>query len=429
MALETKTVIASGSLTNAIDAANAAADLANTKAGLANDAADNANDTAATVDSIYTSSFNVVPQLFNPNAVDVQLGRILSSGSGTNTDADYNTTGFIAVEESTAYTFQGCRWIRFFDSSKVELGSIYSNGGSVDVTRTSDAGAAYVRASILIANWSDSVQIELGSTATEIFPFGKATLKPEALVFEDESIDRDKVDFFETVPQLINRSGVGVELGKALSSTTGNTNTSASYNTTGYISVSSDTDYTFTKCRWLWFYDSSFVKIGTNVISITSSPTTQTSPANAAYMRISVSVTNWTISQAEEGDTATTVYDFGRRILKEDTLPIPDAVPVEINNQFYGANYITYGDSLTATDSYWYIYVTASLAAIRINEGVSGERSDQITARLIADIIADPTLLDEQDLFVYFAGTNDFRQSTPLGVLGTSDDTTFYICK
>ena len=122
----------------------------------------------------------------------------------------------------------------------------------------------------------------------------------------------DKKVIGELGRNIFNKNAEDVALGYFPVSTTGNLQANASYNTTGFIPVLPSTDYVVsTKHYWCW-YDASKVFISGTNDSVASK--TQTSPANAAYMRCSFAVANWNNAQVELG-TAPSSYEAFRYFL------------------------------------------------------------------------------------------------------------------
>lgn len=96
-----------------------------------------------------------------------------------------------------------------------------------------------------------------------------------------------------------------------------------------------------------------------------------------------------------------------------------------------GKKYYLFGDSITYWDSRtsWYdpevymvaypSYIRDVLGAVISNRGIAGERSDQITNRLVATDLSDAYAV------TYMAGSNDIQQSVPIGELGTLNTSTY----
>jgi len=122
----------------------------------------------------------------------------------------------------------------------------------------------------------------------------------------------DKKVIGELGKNIFNKNAADVAIGYFPVSTTGNLQANASFNTTGFIPVTASTAYVVsTKHYWVW-YDANKAYISGTNDSVSSK--TQTSPANAAYMRCSFAVANWDNAQVEQG-TAPSIYEEFRYFL------------------------------------------------------------------------------------------------------------------
>lgn len=118
----------------------------------------------------------------------------------------------------------------------------------------------------------------------------------------------DKKVIGELGKNIFNKNAADVALGYFPVSTTGNLQANASFNTTGFIPVTAGTAYVVsTKHYWVW-YDANKTYISGTNDSVTSK--TQTSPANAAYMRCSFAVANWDNAQVELGTAPSSFEQF-----------------------------------------------------------------------------------------------------------------------
>jgi len=108
---------------------------------------------------------------------------------------------------------------------------------------------------------------------------------------------------------LLNILSSGVSIGFFPSHVTGALNANASYNTSEFIPVSANTQYSFSPKHQVCWYDA-------DKSFISGSPSgevvqTLTSPASAAYVRCSFGIGTWAAAQVEQGGAATSYEKYG----------------------------------------------------------------------------------------------------------------------
>lgn len=102
---------------------------------------------------------------------------------------------------------------------------------------------------------------------------------------------------------LFNKNASDLVAGYYVLNTNGTLDASANYNTTGYVEVSPNTYYTFTKKAYLAWYDKDKIFISGSSGSDTTKK--QLSPPNAKYIRHSVLTANLSLQQMELGEYVT----------------------------------------------------------------------------------------------------------------------------
>lgn len=106
---------------------------------------------------------------------------------------------------------------------------------------------------------------------------------------------------------LFNASSPGVVLGQLVSAANGSLSANAGFNTSDYIPVTEETEYTFNRRSNVAFYDAALAYISGD--SNTSTLTLE-SPAGAAFMRVSVATVSWSTLQVEEGSSPTSYEPY-----------------------------------------------------------------------------------------------------------------------
>lgn len=103
--------------------------------------------------------------LFDPNAGDVSLDTYLNKTTGATIPlSNWNTTGFIAIEPNSFYSFNTWNYLVWYDSSKNYITGTDSND-SPGNTKQAPSNAAYLRISVPLATWA-TLKIVYGQSIT-----------------------------------------------------------------------------------------------------------------------------------------------------------------------------------------------------------------------------------------------------------------------
>lgn len=262
--------------------------------------ADAAQAAAIAVTSTYLS---VSKNLYDKSAADVQVGYTLSSG-GPAASALYTLTGFVPVTAGQTYTLSNPRNLAFYNSAQTFIsGSDVNNPGSPVYTGVAPAGAAYVRASYLTANYDASFQIEKSPTATAYAPFGRTLLGvtvPESAL---PTIVPEKTSFAFKSKNLANPADYAV--GYYLQSDS-LVVVNATYTTTGFIPVKAGLAYTVSNPRAVGVYDAYKVFQPSAYVNVPSGAATTVTPAADGFLRATFNTALYsTTFQVEQNSSAT----------------------------------------------------------------------------------------------------------------------------
>jgi hypothetical protein len=267
----------------------------------------------------------------------VTAGNFVSSSSGAlQVNSVYNASDYIPVKPGTAYTITQTRALAFYDASKTYISGI-DNTNNAQLTFTTPANAAYVRVSF-VATATDTIQVELGSTATAYEQYGyfsipllKPSMQPASVgqneitkggVGSTNIANNSVLSVHIADSQISARHISGANPGKNLynkdtrtigfyiSSVDGSRMASSAYDSSDYISIKPNTAYAFNGFRMMAWYDANKVFISGLDSGVAGNLTTATSPANAAYARCSVGV-SWNPFQFEEGSAPTSYVPYG----------------------------------------------------------------------------------------------------------------------
>ena len=244
---------------------------------------------------------SVGKNLFNKN--EVTKGYFLSSGGNLSENNNFYISNFIEIQPNTQYYIRGTNvggaLHIYYDSEAKFLGS------TKDGATTSPENAAYIRLSIGSSSALDTAQMELGSSATAYEPYTDN--------FENEQEFKKQQNEILLAKIQAENSFSGISLGKNLFNkekvtngywlgTGGQINEYSGYCLSNFITVHPDTQYYIyanegnaNHC----FYDKNL-----NFISSTKGGAI-TSPANAAYIRLSVGLSYIEKAQMELGSSAT----------------------------------------------------------------------------------------------------------------------------
>lgn len=245
--------------------------------------------------------------LFNKSKFS-EVGRFLSSSGNLSTtlNASYNVSEYIAVLPSTAYIVSGntpgSTFYVYYDINRVIISSFNTN------SFTTPANCAFVRLSVVLST-INNLQLELGSSATtyedfiEYYPGWAVGF--DSRILSNSILDDNRISK-KIGKNLFDKNTLTV-VGSFLSSS-GNLSASASYSVSGYIKVLPSTTYTRSGnsvgSAWNVYYDANWVIISSFNAS------TFTTPANCAFVRLSVVVSTINTLQLELGSSATTYAEY-----------------------------------------------------------------------------------------------------------------------
>lgn len=131
--------------------------------------------------------------LLNLNDKDVAIGKYITASGNIATNASYNTTGFIPVEQNETYqlfTQKGhdrkARFLVFFDENKESLGQVLTSVNEVTIP----VEASYIRISYYAFTWDEQlIQVTKGLEELEATPY--------ALVIDKKYLPSQSADFNE----------------------------------------------------------------------------------------------------------------------------------------------------------------------------------------------------------------------------------------
>ena len=215
---------------------------------------------------------------------------ILLVAGTTGAQSGWTTSDYIPVNAAAAVSINVQRYCAEYDQNKVFIaGTFYDVAASVQRSFTTNASTKYIRITHTTA--TTAVQVEYGSASTAFTPFLWQLRDP---VGRSVSADRDygssaylaKNDFSYESANLVKSVQTGVYLSGA------RLTLQAGWVTSDYIPVTASTSYTISRVRFIGFYDSAKVLIGTLVDAVAYGYTTVT-PAGAAFMRVTSYQTTW----------------------------------------------------------------------------------------------------------------------------------------
>ncbi|NEX53645.1 BppU family phage baseplate upper protein [Lactococcus lactis] len=239
--------------------------------------------------------------LFDPLATT--LGYYIAHASGKMLPiAEYSASDFISVLPSTAYQISGTNeQLAFYDSNKVYISGL----SFANEFKTTPANAAFIRMSLKTTQIND-VQLELGTTTTSYEPY--------AIYFNNESI-HSPIPESKLDPSLIKGTASKNLFNKSratpgyyISYYNGKMFPIAEYSASDFISVLPSTAYQISGTNeQLAFYDSNKVYIS----GLRTANEFKTTPANAAFIRMSLKTTQINDVQLELGTTTTSYEPYG----------------------------------------------------------------------------------------------------------------------
>jgi len=267
---------------------------------------------------------------FNANALDVSLGYYVDFATGNlSASVSYNSTGFMPVTAGLAYTVSYKHKLCWYNSSKIFISG--SSSTDLNKTQVAPSGAAFLRCTVALANWS-TFQVEEGSLQTI---FEAYRLYPElnpSIEIPISSIPtlvdtlNSKVSTIEmTGKNKFNINALDCSLSSFLVYSEGGVLANAAYNTTGFIPVTAGLSYTLSAKHKLCWYN--LAKAFVAGSDSTDTNKTQTAPAGVSFLRCTVAIANWSAFQVEEG-TAQTLFEayVAYRALTDVKVEIADIV-------------------------------------------------------------------------------------------------------
>jgi|GEM_PF-1750399 len=292
-----------------------------------------------TINPENTSFMRVGKNLFDKNYVT--LGYRPAVGTGILTaDALFNASSYIPVSASTNYVRNGGAYaLCFFTADKVFI------SGVTTATFTTPVNCAYILAAISVSQMA-VLQIELGALATTYEAY-KTYLPKET--FDASYIPPIGIGSVDSIYQTTfvtlgkNLFDKAVAVAGFINYTNGVLETSASYFASGYMPASALTAYARTESTHIAFYNSLKVYIS----GLTLSGLTFTTPANCAFIRVSVHNALLNTEQIELGTISTVFEGYRYKFIKNNELVsavdpinfvlpsiIPAVVGLEVNVYF-----------------------------------------------------------------------------------------------
>lgn len=268
------------------------------------------------------ANLRVGKNLFNKSAADVSIGYFPSHITGAIVaNAAYNTSGFVPIKPSTAYTISQKHYLVWYNAAKAYI----SGTSSADTaqTATSPAGAVYARFSATTGNW-DLLQFEEGSAVTSYEPYALALPLTEvrdrsigSAKIADRAVTPDKVNFMTPGKNLLN---VGAMLAGNMMNAAGVITVNASYSVSDFIAVTPGANYVATiGVNHHCYFNAARSPIAGGANTVT---TAFTVPAGAAFIRLSMQNVNLPGQQFEAGTVATAFEAFNQRLVLSDGTPI-----------------------------------------------------------------------------------------------------------
>jgi len=238
-------------------------------------------------------------------------------------NASYDVSDYIPVLPSTNYYFNCPRHNAFYDTNKV-----FISGNANISTFTSPSNAAYIRVSLLPSELP-TAQFELGTVGTLYVPYTYSISGLKVLNSNIDSISKDKLDFWAKSKNLFDKTTVTV--GYYVMSSNGTLSGSGSYDASDFTPVLPSTQYTVTFGHQMAFYDVNKTYIsGVNGNSVY--PFTFTTPANAVYVRLTLTPALLNTFQCEIGTLPTSYVPHDEK--RFDISTIPSAILGTVFPQF-----------------------------------------------------------------------------------------------
>ena len=362
-----------------------------------------------------TSFFKIGKNLFNKNTVVIGFFVIETTGV-LSPNGTYNTSDFIKILPSTAYTRSGADGrIAYYDINKVYISGTQSGG----LTQTSPANAYYVRYTFFSA--ISTMQFELGSVATiyeayyQVIPKEIVEDKPfDATKIPNLGLTYNKTDFITLGKNLFNKSTVSV--GYFVAFNTGLLSVNAPYSASDYIPVLPNTQYIRSYDHQVAFYDAEKVYISGNNNTVTGAFIT---PSNCVFLRTTTANTLIDTYQLELGSAITAYEVYCYKIPK-----LFNVVTTNWLNKIFSS----LGDSITAQNT-WQPAIASKFGLTLNNYGVGGSTVGDIDGTVTTAMCRDERInliASNSDIVTFLGGTNDWAQNIPIGVISDTATNTFY---
>lgn len=289
-----------------------------------------------------TSFLELGKNLFNKK--EAVTGKLLVYTNGTTIDsANYFTSGFIPLKSSTKYTSLTGFSIAFYDEKLTFISGLATTSTPYSPrTFTTPSNAVYVRISSGIQTGfsMDNFQLEEGETPTSFEEFNykikdlKVTLSNNDVgtnALQPKSVTKEKLNF--SVPEAVPTKNLYNEKttvkGYYVNWASGAIATNASYVASEFIPVTSNGNYSRTVNSHIAFYDNNKLFIS----GTATSGLTFTTPANTAFIRISVPVANTQSEQIELGNTLSPFEPYGYKL--PDLIQSSDII-LNLPSKIYG---------------------------------------------------------------------------------------------
>lgn len=270
---------------------------------IAGNASVNAVPADGSVTLIKTAFASPGKNLFDKNRAET--GKIVSIGDGAIlNNASYYASDYIPVKPSTDYAFSGLSDIVWFDSGKKFL-----SGSSFKQSLKSPVNANYMRVSGLLS-LIDDAQVEVGKS-----PSG---YEPYEMKIDDKYIKKNKVSLLDTSfakPEKNLFDMTVANRGRSLNINDGKTLPHVSYFTSDFMEVEGDRTFSFSNISNVAWYDKYYIFINGK-----GSPSAESSPLNAKFMRVGGFLSEIGSVQVEHGSESTH-YSPYKLVVNPSVLP------------------------------------------------------------------------------------------------------------
>lgn len=241
------------------------------------------------------------------NLLDPSLsssGFILNSAGTLTAQTGWITTGFIPVTPGAQVSINSQRFCAEYNEAKQFIAGSFFDPGATSAPRTFTLGAGTKFLRVTHASPGSTVQIEYGDASTTFEAYEKLVKAPDGRPLVANNTKNVHPSLVNVVADIANNRQYGEDtylkqkdsklettnlVKSAVSgyiiNVDGSIFPSSGWRTTDFIPISELTTYTISPVRFLAFYNSSKVMIGTRV-DLNNQSYTVTSPAGAAFMRV-----------------------------------------------------------------------------------------------------------------------------------------------